>query len=54
VTMLPSHVGDDVAEATWPWHDVDVESYWRQCYRVMLATMLQPKVVLAVVMSRSP
>jgi hypothetical protein len=26
VTMLPSHAGDDDAEATWPRHDVDAES----------------------------
>jgi hypothetical protein len=38
--MLPSHAGDGVAEATWPRRDVDVESCWRQCCRVMLATAL--------------
>jgi hypothetical protein len=40
VTMLSSHAGDDVARATWPRHDVDAESCWRQCYRVMLAMTL--------------
>jgi hypothetical protein len=29
VTVLPSPAGDDVAEATWPHRDVDVESCWR-------------------------
>jgi hypothetical protein len=38
--MLPSHDGDGVTEVTWPRHDVDVESRWRQCCRVVLATML--------------
>jgi hypothetical protein len=27
--VLPSHAGDDIAEATWPQRDVDVESCWR-------------------------
>jgi hypothetical protein len=27
--MLPSHVGDIVAEANWPWRDVDDESCLR-------------------------
>jgi hypothetical protein len=39
-TMLPSHAGDGTVEVTWPRRDVDVESCWRQCYQVMLATML--------------
>jgi hypothetical protein len=39
-TILPSHARDDVTEATWPRHDVDVESYWQQCCRVMLVTTL--------------
>jgi hypothetical protein len=37
-TMLSSHVGDDVAEETWPRRDVDAESCWRHCYRGDLAT----------------
>jgi hypothetical protein len=49
-----SHAGDSAAEVNWPWCDVDDESCWRQCYRVMLATVLQLKVVLAVVRSRNP
>ncbi len=28
VTMLLSHARDDIAEATWLQHDVDVESGW--------------------------
>jgi hypothetical protein len=40
VTMLPNHVGDDAAGATRSQHDVDVESCWRQCYRVMLEMAL--------------
>jgi hypothetical protein len=40
VTMLLSHGGDDTVGVTWPQHDVDVESWWRQCYRVMLAMTL--------------
>jgi hypothetical protein len=39
-TVLLSHVGDGATEAIWPWHDVDAESCWRQCYRVM-ATLLR-------------
>jgi hypothetical protein len=30
-TVLPSHASDGATEATWPWHDVRVESCWRQC-----------------------
>jgi hypothetical protein len=26
--VLPSHAGDGVVEATWPWHDVDIELCW--------------------------
>jgi hypothetical protein len=37
---LPSHVGNGAAEVTWPRRDVDVESYWRWRYRVMLAMTL--------------
>jgi hypothetical protein len=41
VIMLLSHAGDDAVGATWPRHDVDAESCWRQCCQVMLAmTML--------------
>jgi hypothetical protein len=40
VTMLSSHASDGAVEATWPQHDVDVESCWQQCYRVMLAMVL--------------
>jgi hypothetical protein len=50
-TVLPSHIGDGATGMTWSWHDVDVESCWRQCCqgnlaaarcrcRVMLATVL--------------
>jgi hypothetical protein len=38
--MLPSHVGDGAAEMAWLQHNVDVESCWRQCCRVMLTTVL--------------
>jgi hypothetical protein len=49
--MLSSHAGDNIARATWPWHDVDVESCWWQSCRgdlavtrcrcqIMLLTML--------------
>jgi hypothetical protein len=34
--MLPSPVGDNVAESAWRQRDVDVESCWRWCCRVML------------------
>jgi hypothetical protein len=27
-TMQPSHAGDDTAEATRPWRDVDAVSCW--------------------------
>jgi hypothetical protein len=47
--MLLSHVGDEAAEVTWPRCDIDVESCWRQCYRVMLAMVLQLNIVLVVV-----
>jgi hypothetical protein len=40
VIILPSHAGDDAVEATWPRHDVGVESCLRQCYQVMLAMAL--------------
>jgi hypothetical protein len=39
-TMLLSHASDGPAKVTWPWSDVDAESCWRQCYRVMLVMML--------------
>jgi hypothetical protein len=40
VTVLLSYPSDDAAEMTWPWRDVDVESYRQQCCRVMLVTAL--------------
>jgi hypothetical protein len=27
-TVLLSHASDGAAKATWPWHDVGVESCW--------------------------
>jgi hypothetical protein len=36
MTMHLSHASDGAAKVTWPQHDVDVESYWWWCYRVML------------------
>jgi hypothetical protein len=38
--MLPSHAGDGVARVTWLQCDVDAESCWQQCFRVMLAMAL--------------
>jgi hypothetical protein len=38
--MPPSHAGDGAIGATWPRRDVDVETCWRQCCRVMLAMVL--------------
>jgi hypothetical protein len=38
--MLPSHASDDVVGVTWSRRDIDTESYWQQCYRVMLAIVL--------------
>jgi hypothetical protein len=32
-TKLLSHATDGAAEATWLWHDVTVESYWRWHYQ---------------------
>jgi hypothetical protein len=29
VMSLPSHAGDDTAEASWLWRDVAAESCWR-------------------------
>jgi hypothetical protein len=40
VTLLSSHVGNGVDEATWPRRDVGAESCWRQCCRVMMAMAL--------------
>jgi hypothetical protein len=48
-TMLPSHAGEDAAKVTWLRCEVDAESCWRQCYRVVLVMVLQLKVVLVVV-----
>jgi hypothetical protein len=39
-TTLSSHASNGVVEVTCPQHDVNVESCWRQCYRVMLAMAL--------------
>jgi hypothetical protein len=39
IQML-SHAGGDTTEVTWPLRDIDAESCWRQCYRVMMATAL--------------
>jgi hypothetical protein len=39
-TLLLSHANDGAAEVTWLRRDVDVESCWQQCCRVMLVTML--------------
>jgi hypothetical protein len=30
VMALASHASNDASEATWPRHEVDVESCWRQ------------------------
>jgi hypothetical protein len=38
--VLSSHAGHSAAKATWSWSDVDVESCWRWCRRVMLAMAL--------------
>jgi hypothetical protein len=38
--MLSSHTGDGAAKETWLWRDVDVESCWRQCCRVMMVMAL--------------
>jgi hypothetical protein len=40
VTMLSSHAIDGTARAIWPPRDVDAESCWRRCCRVMLAMVL--------------
>jgi hypothetical protein len=53
-TVLPSHASDSAVGATWPWCDVDAESCWRRCCQVMLAMVLQLKVILAMVRLRSP
>jgi hypothetical protein len=42
VIVLPSHSSDGAAKATCLWHDLDAESCWGQCYRVMM-TMAQPR-----------
>jgi hypothetical protein len=46
-TLLSSHAGDGAARATSPRRDVDAESCWRQCYRVMLATVLPGDLAMA-------
>jgi hypothetical protein len=38
--MLLSHAGDDAAGVTWLRRDVDAESCWRQCCRVILVMTL--------------
>jgi hypothetical protein len=53
-TVLSGHAGDGAAGVTWLWCDVDIESYWRWCCRVMLSMMLQLKVVLVVLRLHSP
>jgi hypothetical protein len=40
VIILPSHDGNGTTEVTWPRCNVDAESCWQQCCRVMLATMM--------------
>jgi hypothetical protein len=37
VMVRLSQASDDTTEATWPRHDVDVESCWRRCCRGDLA-----------------
>jgi hypothetical protein len=37
MTVLLSHTDDGAAGATWPRRNVDVESCWQRCCRVMLA-----------------
>jgi hypothetical protein len=49
-----SYAGDGAIEVTWPQHDVDVESCWRQCCHVMLVIVLQLKIVLAIVRLCNP
>jgi hypothetical protein len=53
-TMLPSHAGDCATEVTWPRCNVNAESCWRPCCRVILVMALQLKVVLAMVRLCSP
>jgi hypothetical protein len=38
--VLSSHTSNDATKVTWPRHDVDAESCWRQCCRVMPVTVL--------------
>jgi hypothetical protein len=40
MTVMPSDAGDGTVGATWPRHDVDVESCWRHYCRVMMAMAL--------------
>jgi hypothetical protein len=35
-----SHAADCAVGASWLQHDVDAESYWRQCCRVILVMVL--------------
>jgi hypothetical protein len=39
-TVLSSHASDDATGVTWPQCDVDVESCWWRCCRVMLTTAI--------------
>jgi hypothetical protein len=39
-TVLLSHAGDGAVKTIWPWYDVDAESCWRRCCRVMLVMTL--------------
>jgi hypothetical protein len=36
----PRHVGDGAVDVIWPWHNVDAESCWQRCDRVMLVIEL--------------
>jgi uncharacterized protein YpmS len=51
---MPSYTGDGATGVTYPCRDVDAESCWRQCCQVMLAMVLELKVVLVVVRLCSP
>jgi hypothetical protein len=53
-TVLSSDVGDGAVKVTCLRCDVDAESCWRWCCRVMLAMVTQLKVVLAVVRFLAP
>jgi hypothetical protein len=40
MTVLLGHTGNGAAKAAWPLCDVDTESCWRWCCRVMVVTAL--------------